>query len=129
MKAFKFLFLFFFLSGSILKAQIPYPQIEKLSIDDYLFVQYCDDVADARKALAAAKTGSELPIRFYTYKANSEDTIIKIAARCSIPYDAIVTLNRIESMQTDIAGRILILPTMPAVYLPEKAISILVHPA
>ena len=81
MKAFKFLFLFFFLSGSILKAQIPYPQIEKLSIDDYLFIQYCDDVADARKALAAAKTGSELPIRFYTYKANSEDTIIKIAAR------------------------------------------------
>ena len=83
MKAFKFLFLFFFLSGSILKAQVPYPQIEKLHIDDYIFVQYCDDVADARKALALAKTGNELPIRFYTYKANSEDTIIKIAARCS----------------------------------------------
>lgn len=122
MKAFKFLLLFFLLQ-TILNAQVPYPRIEKLNIDDYLFVQYCDDVAEARKALAAAKTGNELPIRFYTYKANREDTIIKIAARCSIPYDAIITLNRIESMQTEIAGRVLLLPTMPAVYLPDKGLT------
>ncbi|UTC67933.1 MULTISPECIES: M23 family metallopeptidase [unclassified Treponema] len=123
MKVFKFLVFSFFLSASFMYAQIPYPHIEKLNIDDHIFVQYSDDVADARKALAAAKTGNELPLRFYTYKATGEDTIIKIAARCSIPYDAIVTLNRIESVQTDISGQNLILPTMPAVYLPGKSIS------
>ena len=122
MKAFKLFFFFFFLPLPII-AQTVYPNIEKLDMDNDIFVQYSDDVAEARRALAALKTGDELPIRFYTYKATNEDTIQKIASRCCIPYDAIVTLNRIESIQTEIAGKIFILPTLPAVYLPQKAAS------
>lgn len=122
MKVFKLLFFFFFFPLCVI-AQPVYPKIEKLDIDNYIFAQYTDDVAEARKALAASKTGNELPIRFYTYKATSEDTIQKIASRCCIPYDAIVTLNRIESIQTEIVGKVFILPTLPAVYLPQKAVS------
>lgn len=123
MKVYKFIFFFFFISLLFLTANSPYPHIEKLDISDHIFIQYCDDVAEARKALAAAKKDQELPIRFYTYKTTREDTIIKIAARCSIPYDAIVSLNRIESVQTGIASRLLILPALPAVYLPENPLS------
>ena len=100
-----------------------YPEIKTLQVTDELFVQYCDDVANARKAIAAGKEGKALPCSFYVYTATETDSIIKIAARCSIPYDAIVTLNRIESIETEIAGKRLILPSLPAVYLPDVPVS------
>lgn len=99
--------------------QTVYPEIKTLQVTDALFVQYCDDVLYARKALAAGKTGKDLPFRFYLYTVKKEDSLLKIAARCSIPYDSIVTLNRIESVETDITGKTLILPALPAVYLPD----------
>ncbi len=98
-----------------------YPKIEKLDITDHIFAQYSDDVSNARKALAAGK--KNLPIYFYLYTAVKDDTVVRIAARCSIPYDALVTLNRIESVQTEIRGKTLILPTLPAVYLPDVPVS------
>jgi len=99
------------------------PLIPELSPQNHIFQQYSDDVLYARKALAAGKTARELPLQFYRYKAQKEDTVIRIAARCSIPYDALITLNSIESVKTNIAGKMLLLPTLPALYLPEKAVS------
>jgi len=103
--------------------QTVYPEIKTLQVTDTLFVQYCEDVLQARKAIAAGKTGKDLPFRFYLYTVKKEDSLLKIAARCSIPYDSIVTLNRIESVETEITGKTLILPTVPAVYLPDIPIS------
>lgn len=103
--------------------QAVYPEIKILQVTDALFVQYCDDVLHARKALAAGKTGKDLPFRFYLYTVKKEDSLLKIAARCSVPYDSIVTLNRIESIETEITGKMLILPTLPAVYLPDIPVS------
>ena len=99
------------------------PLISELAPQNYIFQQYSDDVLYARKALAAGKTARELPLQFYRYKAQKEDTVIRIAARCSIPYDALITLNGIESIKTNISGKILLLPTLPALYLPEKPVS------
>ena len=99
------------------------PLIPELSPQNHIFQQYSDDVLYARKALAAGKTARDLPLQFYRYKAQKEDTIIRIAARCSIPYDALITLNSIESVKTNISGKMLLLPTLPALYLPEKAVS------
>ncbi len=115
-----FLALFFLSCGNKVFAQQTYPRIQNLEIDDTLFRQYCDDVSNGRRAIAQCKTGKDLPIFFYLYKAKKEDSILTIAARCSIPYDAIVTLNRIESAQVDIKGKDLLLPSLPAVYLPEN---------
>ncbi len=100
-----------------------FPLIKQLSSKNDLFRQYCDDVSQARKALAAGTEYRNLPIHFYRYKAKKDDTIIRIAARCSIPYDALITLNGIESVQTPIAQKILLLPTLPALYLPQKTTS------
>jgi hypothetical protein len=99
------------------------PLISELAPQNHIFQQYSDDVLYARKALAAGKTARELPLQFYRYKAQKEDTVIRIAARCSIPYDALITLNGIESIKTNISGKILLLPTLPALYLPEKPVS------
>ena len=99
------------------------PLISELSPQNHIFQQYCDDVLYARKSLAAGKTSRELPLQFYRYRAQKDDTVIRIAARCSIPYDALITLNSIESVNTNITGKMLLLPSLPALYLPEKAVS------
>lgn len=109
--------------GIQLHSQSIYPEIKVLQIDDELFIQYCEDVLYARKAIALNKTGKSLPFRFYLYKVKSGDTLLKISARCSIPYDSIVTLNRIESVESDITGKTIILPTVPAIYLPDVPVS------
>ena len=99
------------------------PLISELSPQNHIFQQYCDDVLYARKSLAAGKTSRELPLQFYRYRVQKDDTVIRIAARCSIPYDALITLNSIESVKTNITGKMLLLPSLPALYLPEKAVS------
>lgn len=98
-----------------------YPEIKNLNMDDTLFKQYTEDVLRARKAIAAGQSGKELPFFIYKYKAKKEDSIIRIAARCSIPYDGIITLNRINSVDIELKNKYILLPTLPGIYMPEKA--------
>ena len=106
-----------------LAALDPYPRIQSLSSENPVFQQYCDDVQAARIAIANAnaKPGEAIPISMYAYTAKSDDTLLTIAARCSIPWDAIASLNRISSMQETLTGRTLMIPTLPGLYLPDKA--------
>ncbi len=101
--------------------QETYPRIPRLNSMDPVFSQYSDDVALARIALANAKISADIPVHLYSYIVQKDDSLIAIAARCGIPYDAIASLNRIPSMQEPIAGRRILLPTLPALYLPAKA--------
>jgi M23/M37 peptidase domain protein len=98
-----------------------YPLIHNLTISDNAFKQYCDDVLLSRRALARGVVNEELPIQFYRYKVKKDDSVIRIAARCSIPYDGIITINRISSIKDDLTGFYILLPTVPALYLPEEA--------
>ncbi|HOC29290.1 MAG TPA: LysM peptidoglycan-binding domain-containing M23 family metallopeptidase [Treponemataceae bacterium] len=100
-------------------AALPYPEIPVLSATNPVFAQYSDDVSAAREELASGKTGDALPLSLYAYRASSKDSLLGIAARCSIPYDAIASLNRIASMNEPIAGKMLVLPTLPGLYLPD----------
>lgn len=105
----------------------PYPLIPRLDSSDPVFRQYSDDVAAARKALAAPQAGTPPPITLYAYRPRGEDTLFSVAARCAVPYDAIATLNRIASAGDPILGKTLILPSLPALYLPENAKNDLEH--
>ena len=98
-----------------------YPRIPDLQSTNPVFIQYSEDVLAGRKAIASGKTDKMLPLYIYSYVVKKEDTLIGIAARCSIPYDAIASLNRIPSMKENLEGRILLLPTLPGLYLPETA--------
>lgn len=100
-----------------------YPRIKDLGVSDYLFLQYSEDVKASRRALAENRPITKLPFKFYVYRAKKDDSIIRIAARCSIPQDAIITINRIESAEDTLTGMLLLLPTVPALYLPENPAS------
>lgn len=96
-----------------------YPRIANLSATDPVFLQYSDDVSAARIALAKKISVKKPPlsIQIYSYIVKKDDTLIQIAARCAIPYDAIASLNRIASIQESITGKALLLPTVPGLYL------------
>ncbi len=121
----RFLAAFFLLLASVpaVAEGVFYPEIPSLTSDNPVFQQYCDDVSQARQALATAKPGVDLPLHLYSYVPKKTDTLITIAARCSIPYDAIASLNRFASMQDSITGKTVILPTLPGLYLPDKAVN------
>lgn len=98
-----------------------YPLIEELSARDPVFLQYSDDVAASRMALAAAKPDHPLSPGIYAYTARAGDSLLSIAARCAVPYDSIASLNRISSIKTELEGRLLMLPTLPGLYIPDSA--------
>jgi len=97
------------------------PLIPELSSFDPVFQQYSDDVLEAQKALANPVKGVPPPLRLYAYKARKADTLLTIAARCSVPYDSIATVNRVSSMGESLTGRTIILPTLPGLYLPDTS--------
>ncbi len=110
------------LGGDRPRAGLPsLPVIPELSSFDPVFQQYSDDVLEAQKALANPVKGVSPPLRLYAYRARKTDTLIAIAARCSVPYDAIATVNRISSMGESLEGRTIILPTLPGLYLPDAS--------
>ncbi|PIE98028.1 MAG: peptidase M23 [Treponema sp.] len=115
--AFSLCLLLYFFALSKIFAQSLYPEIKNLSIDDVLFNQYSVSVAHARQALARNDNFNDLPLEIYSYKVKPTETIISIAARCCIPYDAIITLNRISSVKQDIENKVLLIPTLPALYI------------
>lgn len=114
-------FCFLLLCASSVHALEEYPKIPDLSSFDPVFLQYSDDVANARIAIAAAVKGKPLPVYLYSYTVTEKDTLLTIAARCSIPYDSIVSLNRISSAQESLTGKTILLPTLPGLYLPDTA--------
>ncbi|MGP1455832.1 MAG: peptidoglycan DD-metalloendopeptidase family protein [Treponema sp.] len=123
MKKVSFSCLFLLCMLNIPCQQSIFPLITELSAHDPVFCQYSDDVQQARKALAEGKQGKELPLHFYRYQAKKDDTVIRIAARCGVLYDALITLNAIETVKTEITGTILILPTLPALYVVQQSSS------
>ena len=107
--------------GAVSAETPSYPRIPRLASDDPVFSQYSDDVESARKALAGSGRNRSLPVGLYSYKAVEGDTLLTVAARCSVPYDSIASLNRIASQKEGIVGRILLLPSLPGLYLPDTA--------
>lgn len=116
-----FIFLCVFHSIHPASESSEYPRIPHLVSANPVFQQYADDVAMSRIALASQKKDTPLPLQIYSYKVQKNETLLGIAARCSIPYDAIASLNRISSVQESLEGRILLLPTLPGLYLSEHA--------
>lgn len=113
---------FFFVLFTLGRAfSADYPRIPSLSAQDPVFRQYSDDVRDARLALAGkeAKKEKPLPIGLYAYRIAEGDTLLGIAARCSVPYDAIASLNRLASPGDLRNGSLILLPTLPGLYLPD----------
>ncbi|MDR0410229.1 MAG: M23 family metallopeptidase [Spirochaetaceae bacterium] len=100
------------------------PFIERLDTRDTVFKQFLDDVEQGRRAARSAHNSGETEniargLTLYSYTPNKEDDILKLAARCNIPYDTISTLNRIPYIMPDFQNTTLILPSVPGIFMPE----------
>ncbi len=100
------------------------PRIERLDGTDVTFLQYLADVEEARRRLASsgADTGAEAvaALATYAYRTLSSDGIFTLAARCNVPYETIATANRLDAAELLAAGRVLVLPSTPGLFIPER---------
>ncbi|MCR4954006.1 MAG: M23 family metallopeptidase [Treponema sp.] len=104
-------------------------EIPELESKNPIFKEYSFIVEGNYKLSAAGKTTEKLFFK-YTVK-QKRSTIFTIAARCNIPYDAIATLNGMESSGDELLGKTLVLPTVPGIFIkrdnPQTSIEILLH--
>ncbi len=104
-------------------------EIPELESKNPIFKEYSFIVEGNYKLSAVGKNTEKLFFK-YTVK-QKRSTIFTIAARCNIPYDAIATLNGMESSGDELLGKTLILPTVPGIFIkrdnPQTSIEILMH--
>jgi murein DD-endopeptidase MepM/ murein hydrolase activator NlpD len=113
------------------EAALPY--IERLDMRDVIFKQFLGDVEQGRRAVRAPYTAEDggtgraetivRQLTLYTYAPVADDDLFRLAARCSVPYDAIVTLNRLSRVPVFTGGSstgALTLPSVPGIFMPEN---------
>jgi len=59
-------------------------------------------------------------LTIYRYVPNQDDTIISLAARCSIPYSSLASVNRLGSASMFEAGKPLLIPSAPGIFVPRE---------
>lgn len=91
-----------------------------------LFDQYIQEVELNSKLNAQ---GKDTELAFYKYKVKEGDTLFAVAARCSVPYETIATINSINSPLSLAEGSVIILPTAAGIFVktePKSPLEILV---
>jgi hypothetical protein len=58
-------------------------------------------------------------LTIYSYTPAADEDLLSLAARCSIPYSSIATLNRFSSASDMEIGGPLLLPSIPGLYIDE----------
>ena len=122
--------LFFAFPGAAVRADPipPLPVITHLDSRDTIFRQYISDVEAARRLLFSSRMDPSSPstvevfascLTVYSYNPVDGDELMGIAARCSIPYGTLATLNRFSHGEDLAAGRVMLLPSVPGIFIPE----------
>ncbi|GHT96354.1 peptidase M23 [Spirochaetia bacterium] len=97
-----------------------FPFISRLDPSNVVFKQYLADVETARRLIFTGNTDAITEyLTVYAYTPAEGDDVYGLAARCNIPYAALVTLNRLPH-PTSLAGAgTLLLPSIPGIFIPE----------
>jgi murein DD-endopeptidase MepM/ murein hydrolase activator NlpD len=103
-----------------------YPRIDNLHMRDIQFKQYQDDVEFSYRRMASLEItpqgfrplAEELTI--FSYQVKETDDIFALAARCNVHYAAISTLNRLPHPSSLTAGSVILLPSVPGIFVPEE---------
>jgi murein DD-endopeptidase MepM/ murein hydrolase activator NlpD len=104
-----------------------FPAISRLEPGDVVFKQYQADVEAARRRIANMERIGDSPdkaaedLTVYAYIPREGDDVFSLAARCTVPYAALATLNRFEHPASMGAGQVLLLPSMPGLFIPLEA--------
>jgi hypothetical protein len=113
-----------------------FPEINRLDNRDVLFRQYLADVEAARRRIFnrrdaesgdaagrdAANSGDASlaeGLTIYAYTPKAGEDLLGLAARCTVPYAALVTLNRLPAADAALSGGVL-LPSIPGLFIPEE---------
>jgi len=54
----------------------------------------------------------------YEYQTAKNESLLSISARCMLPYATIASVNNIAYITAPLAGKILIIPSIPGLYIP-----------
>ena len=113
------------ISGTAL-AQSPLPLIPRLDSRDIMFRQYQADVEAARRHLFSPRRSVGEAAGFltiYSYLVQEEDSLLRIAARSNIPIAALASLNRLSHAEDLKPGMLILLPSMPGIFVPQAPAS------
>lgn len=91
------------------------PALAKLSSYENLFKEYCKIVEENYQNLSSKREPNYI---FFKYKNTEGFSLQGLASRCNIPYETLATINQIESYSDKINDKILILPTVPGLFIP-----------
>jgi murein DD-endopeptidase MepM/ murein hydrolase activator NlpD len=103
-----------------------FPLIGRLDNSDTFFRQFLEDVEMSRRRLftrGRGENGRETAgdiaesLTVYRYRSREGEDLFDIAARLSLPYAALASLNGMSSPGLS-GGRMLILPSIPGIFLP-----------
>jgi len=118
-----FFLVFSFLAITAYGLDSTLPVIGRLNSRDTVFKQYLSDVEAGRRLIFSSrrKTAGELAsaLTIYSYAPTENENLFGIAARCSIPYATLASLNRLSHLEDLASGKPMLLPTMPGIFVPE----------
>jgi len=98
-----------------------FPVIARLDSRDTGFRQYISDVENNRKRISGRRSRPEETaehLTIYQYTPQQNEDIFFLAARCNIPYSALASLNRLSNPASLQAGKFLLLPSCPGIFIP-----------
>jgi len=101
-------------------ASINFPVIERMDTRDSGFRQYIADVENNRRRLFSRQNSPRQAaesLTIYQYSPHPDDDIFSLAARCNIPYSALASLNRLNNPAMLEAGKPLLLPSCPGIFI------------
>jgi murein DD-endopeptidase MepM/ murein hydrolase activator NlpD len=106
-------------------AAASFPLISRLDSRDDGFKQFIADVEVNRRVVfsGGSRRGNDRPIvdslAIYQYVPREGEDLFFLAARCSIPYSTLASLNRLRHPSI-VAGSTLLLPTVPGIFVPQE---------
>lgn len=105
------------LASAASAAPTTYPSIQRLSPRDLLFAQIQDSIAQGYRAEMAA--GPYPDFFICQWIATGGEELLALAARLSVPYETLVTLNGISKPRAFSAGEVVLIPSVAGVFVPD----------
>ncbi|WP_455382350.1 M23 family metallopeptidase [Salinispira pacifica] len=97
-------------------AYADYPLIHDLDSSDVLFRQIEQDISRFNQAV---RGGLPLPtLTVYRYRIRKGQDLLSVAARLTLPYSAIATLNRMDHRDFREGTTEILIPNMPGIFIP-----------
>ena len=97
------------------------PELTSLDRHDILFQQISNDIQSFYRWQAGNSLAPQLSL--YQYRIRSGDSLFSLSARLNLPQSTIATINRLDSPELPTVGRLIIIPNIPGIFIPDEPAS------